>query len=151
MTINFYDSISIGNQEVLGANGAKTTFTSPTNYTPADNDVTSHLQAMDTALGTIGKTVVKPDQNSSFTLNVTFNNSLIPMNTSTQNLTVNLVSGLPDNFNCVLYNLGTNDVIINLNGQTLRARGTNIVNDNASASLLYDAVGDIWYGVGDLS
>lgn len=90
------------------------------------------------------------DENSNFLLDQTFNNKIIPINTNSNNVTVTLDTVIPQGFQVILFNYGIGTVIINPAGQTLRARGLEIQNINAAATLSYDAANLTWYGIGDL-
>lgn len=90
------------------------------------------------------------DKQASFTINQSFNNKVIPINTNFNDINVTLVDTVTQGFQVVLYNLGSKKIIINPNGQNIRSRGLEIVNINSVATLSYDKNNLRWYAIGDL-
>ena len=94
-----------------------------------------------------------PDTTNNFTLDNTYNYKVTAIDTISGDVTITLpLSPVADGFTTTVYHLpgSANMVTIDPNGNTFRARGTDIVNPDASATIMYDAGADIWYAIGDL-
>jgi hypothetical protein len=91
-------------------------------------------------------------QSVNFSLFDSFHGQLIRINTNASNITVTLATtGIREGFQAILFNAGTNDVIINPNGEIILSRGLNLININSACSIVYNATTSTWFAIGDLS
>jgi hypothetical protein len=91
-------------------------------------------------------------QSTGFSLFDSYHGQLIRINTNTSNVIVSLVTtGIRQGFQAILFNAGSNDVIINPNGENILARGLNLININSACSIAYNAATSTWFAIGDLS
>lgn len=91
-------------------------------------------------------------QSAAFSLFDSYHGNLIRVNTNTSNIVVTLVTtGIREGFQAILFNAGTNSVVINPNGQTVLSRGLNLININSACSITYNASTNTWFIIGDLS
>lgn len=88
----------------------------------------------------------------SFSLFDSYHGQLIRVNTNTSNVTITLVTGtVREGFQAIIFNAGTNSIIINPNGQTVLSRGLNLINNNSACTISYSASTNTWFVIGDLS
>ena len=98
----------------------------------------------------INNQLFNPVVTSNFTLDNSFNNKMIPIDTSGGDIVLTLGTKLQPGFQIIIYHYGGGKVTIAPNGQVYRARGNTILNSNAAITLSFDLATNTWYGIGDL-
>lgn len=95
------------------------------------------------------------DTTNNINLNNSFNYRVTAVDTFSGDVTIILPgTAVDDGFTATFYHLpgSANKITIDAttNGQTLRARGLDVINPDASVTIMYDAGTSTWYGIGDL-
>ena len=98
----------------------------------------------------INNQLFNPVITSSFILDDSFNNRMIPIDTTGGDIVLTLGTNLQPGFQIIIYHYGGGKVTIAPNGQVYRARGNTILNSNAAITLSFDLATNTWYGIGDL-
>lgn len=113
------ETLQFRDERIANAEGLYTSFTAPVNYTPVDDDnVTSHLQAIDAALPSSGSSLVNADITSGVDITVTpgvSNDRLFITPTANINLIL-LTAGATNTTHFTFVNLdpGTGDIAVKI-------------------------------------
>ena len=91
-----------------------------------------------------------PVVTSDFILDDSYNNRMIPIDTTNGDIIITLGTNLQQGFQIIIYHYGGGKVTIAPDGQVYRARGNTILNSNAAITLSFDLATNTWYGIGDL-
>lgn len=139
-----------GKGEILGHNGSSVEAVPAGNdgqLLVRDNSTNTGLNWVDVSFDSQQFGSVKT---TSFILTSSFNNQLIPIDTTDNNVDITLSSSMPAGYQVILFHYGGGEITINPNGQAYRGRGNKIVNNNAAITLTYDLNLNTWYAIGDL-
>ena len=98
----------------------------------------------------INNQLFNPVITSNFILDDSFNNRMVPIDTTGGDIVLTLGTNLQPGFQIIIYHYGGGKVTIAPNGQVYRARGNTILNSNAAITLSFDLATNTWYGIGDL-